>query len=351
MKIDEGLITTLVQETGCDRTLAGMLLKFTGGDIDGAKRILKAVPKDIFVFKIKFVTQITSYYGAMLICYDSKEKRIRRPAVVVTDEKDIGKIDIKNPWRDFENQLYEYAKIRKVDAIKIENIKRRLAEKEFIEKLEKIISPSRAINREALNALFLDELYTIFADTNIALKVDIEQIDVFELNRGIESIEELIEPEERSEAEKIKEKQPFKRREYSLVVLKIEPVLSPVSGRPIKELEFGDEIQVRITDERDIADYLAELLGGKVDSMRVPIHTKIIEVKPLEGGNVGVLTQFGPGILGMFKIQEDAKVLTKASETENIKPKEEKKEISPYLVTAGIVVVVVLFLLLIIFAR
>lgn len=351
METDEGLITTLVQETGCDRTLAGLLLKFTAGDLEGAKRILKAVPKDIFVFKIKFVTQITNYYGALLICYDSKERRIRRPAVVVTGEKDIGKVDIKSYWRDFENQLYEYARVRKVDAIKIEQIKRRLAEKEFIEKLEKIVSVSRAINREAINALFLDELYTIFADTNIALKIDIEQIDVFELNRGIENVEELSESEEKTEEVRSEDRQPFKRREYSLVVLRIEPVLSPVSGRPIKELEFGDEIQVRITDERDIADYLAELLGGKVDSMRVPIHTKIIEVKPLEGGNVGVLTQFGPGILGMFKIQEDAKVLTKTTETEELKSKEERKEISPYLVTAGIVVVVIIFLLLIIFAR
>ena len=132
----------------------------------------------------------------------------------------------------------------------------------------------------------------------------------------------------------------------------MDPVLSPVKGTEIKELEFGDNIQVRITDERDIADYLAVLLGGKVDSIRVPIYAKIVEVKELEGGNVGVLTQFGPGIMGMFKVPSEVKVVSSQEEEES-QPlqKGKRKELNPLWVVGGIVVIMGIFILLISMSR
>jgi len=353
MNKSEELIIKLINDTGCDRKLASLLLRFTGGDVEGASRIIRAVPKDIFALKVKFITQITGYYGAFFFCFDSKEKALKRFISVVTDETEIGKINISIPWRDFEEELYDYARNKKVDGLKIEQLKYRFLEKEFPFTLSKILKSEKPLNREALNNIIVDELYNVFADTNIAVKFDIEMTDAFELNKGqgdviLEEGKELSPDElEKEQAEKIKDT----IEDRSLVVLKVDPVLSPVSGRAIREFEFGDEIQVRITDERDIADYLAELLGGKVDSIRIPVFTKIIEVRPLEGGDVGVLTQFGPGIMGMFKVPEDVKVVSRGEVSAENQDETEKKEISPLLIVGGIVVVIALFLILILFTR
>jgi hypothetical protein len=354
--MNEELVKELVENTGCDQNLAIMLLQFTGGDIEGVKRILDAVPKDIFALKMKFITQITGYYGAAFFCFDEKEKKIKRFISVVTDDREIGKIDVSIRWRDFEDELYEYSRTKKVDGLKIEQFKQRFLEKAFVSKISNVLKTGRPVSNDVLNSLLVDTLYNIFADTNIAVKFHIEMTDAFELNKGI-TIPPSIGPgagqtavSEGTEKEQKEEKVGVK--DQSLVVLKIDPVLSPVSGIGIKELEFGDEIQVRITDERDIGDYLAELLGGKVDSIRVPLFTKIIEVKDLGDGNVGVFTQFGPGIVGMFKVPEDVRVVTRREPEEQLPPERKSfRDLHPMIVIGGVVLVIVILIMMVFLSR
>lgn len=357
MKEDDVRIKEMVEGTGCDSKLAVMLIKFTGGDVEGAKRIIRAVPKDVFAIKVKFITQVTGYYGAFLFCYDEKENNVKRSVCVVSDEKDIGTIDISQTWLNFEAALYNYMRVKRVDGAKIEHIKNKFLGREFAARLSGVLKVGKLLNDEALNNLFIDELYTIFSDTNIAVKFAVDMTDVFELNKGQETPadegEETLNPEEVEE--EIESKRMHKKPDQSLIVLKVDPVLSPVKGTEIKKLEFGDDIQVRISDEREIADYLAVLLGGKVDSIRVPIYTKIVEVKELESGNVGVLTQFGPGIMGMFKVPSDVKVVSSQDEEEDsrsaVAVKEKHKELNPLWVVGGIVIILSIFILLISMSR
>ena len=354
MKEDDAVVKELVKSTGCDSKLAFMLLDFTGGDAEGAKRIIRAVPKDIFALKVKFITQVTGYYGAFFFCYDEKESSIKRVVCVVTDAKDIGTIDLSQRWPDFETALYNYMREKRVDGGKIERLKERLLNREVVKKVSGVLKVGRPPKDDELRNLLTDELYNIFSDTNIAVKVAVDMTDVFELNKGQEtkpSEEEEILNSEAAE-EEINQRM-RKKPDQSLIVLKVDPVLSPVKGTEIKQLEFGDNIQVRITDERDIAEYLAMLLGGKVDSIRVPIYAKIVEVRELGGESVGVLTQFGPGIMGMFKVPSDVKVVSSQDEEEESQPvgKEKRKELNPLWVVGGIVVIIAVFILLISLSR
>lgn len=357
MSRNEELLTELVTSTGCDRALAGMLLKFTGWDLEGARRIIEAVPKDICALKLKFITQITGFFGALFMSYDEKKRVIKRFIAVITDDKDIGRIDVEKQWTEFEEELYSHARTKKIDGLKVDQLKKRMTGDDFISKLANVLKVGRPVKKELLNSILVDELYNIFTDTNIAVKFDIEMTDAFELNKGkgISQAgnadgEELNPDEVDAEMEKQDQRE---KMEQSLIVLTVDPVLSPVSGTNIQDLEFGDEIQVRISDEREIADYLAELLGAKVDSIRVPIFTKIIEVKELETGDLGVFTQFGPGILGMFKVPEDVKIATRdvLEEEPTSVEKKNKREVNPLVVVSGIIAVLILFIILVFISR
>ena len=357
MSRNDELIHELVTYTGCDRALGGMLLKFTGWDLDGARRIIEAVPKDIFALKLKFITQITGFYGALFMSYDEKKRVVKRFIAVITDDKDIGRIDVEKQWTEFEEELYNHARTKKIDGLKVDQLKKRMTGDDFISKIANVLKVGRPVKKDLLNSILVDELYNIFTDTNIAVKFDIEMTDAFELNKGKGITQaggmegEELHPED-VDVELDKQGQQEKP-EQSLIVLAVDPVLSPVSGISIQDLEFGDEIQVRISDEREIADYLAELLGAKVDSIRVPIFTKIIEVKELETGDLGVFTQFGPGILGMFKVPEDVKIATRGvleDEPQSVE-KEKKKEVNPLIVVGGIVAVLILFIVLVFISR
>ena len=357
MSSNEELITELVASTGCDRSLAGMLLKFTSWDLDGARRIIEAVPKDIFALKIKFITQITGFFGALFLSYDAKKREIKRYIAIITDDKEMGRIDIEKHWTEFEEELYAHARTKKIDGLKVDQLKKRMVGEEFISKLANVLKVDRPVKKELLNNILVDELYNIVTDTNIAVKFNIEMTDAFELNKGkdVSKIGDItgedLNPEEAdTEIERPEQRE---RVDQSLIVLSVDPVLSPVSGTSIQDLEFGDEIQVRISDEREIADYLAELLGAKVDSIRVPIFTKIIEVKELETGNLGVFTQFGPGILGMFKVPEDVKIATRGilEEEPSSVEKGKRKEVNPLIVVGGIVTVLIIFIVLVLISR
>jgi hypothetical protein len=221
-----------------------------------------------------------------------------------------------------------------------------------------VLVPGKPLKEDALRDALSDVLYEIFVDTNIAVKCSVDMTDAFELNKGQNTGDALQGNTEGGDEEDAigegADRRGYRKTDQSLIVLKVDPVLSPVKGTEIKGLEFGDDIQVRITDERDIADYLASLIGGKVDSIRVPVYAKIVEVKELEGESLGVLTQFGPGILGMFKVPSDVKVVTRHEEEEEsytATPEKKKKELSPIWVVGGIVVIIGIFVLLISMAR
>jgi len=352
MSTNEELVEELAQSTGCDKNLAAMILKFTGWDKEGAQRIIDAVPKDIFAVKVKFITQITGYFGAFFLCYDQKKHMVSRAIIVISEDRDVGKISLAINWRDFEEKLYDFSRNKKVDGLKIDQFKKQLLSEEFKSSLSGVLKSGKT-DEEKLNNLLVDELYNVFTDTNIAVKHHVQMVDAFDMNRGKESMQIGDPIEEKAETARDAggEDTPH-RLDQSLVVLKIDPVLSPVSGTAIKDLEFGDEIQVRITDERDIAGYLADLLGAKVDDLRVPVMTKIVEVRELEGGNLGVITQFGPGIVGMFRVLEDTKIVTKGEAAEE--PEQVQKsggQFNPMILVAGAFVLVIIFILLIVMTR
>ena len=346
-----------MQETGCDHDLASMLLKFTDGDLDGARRIFKSVPKDIFVIKAKFVTAVSEACGAFLFCFDEKENKITRFIFVISDNKDIGKLDLTKGWRDFEEELYTYLKRTVIDNLRVEQLEKSIQSKEFAKKIGSALKSGKPLKRETVQNLLIGQLYNIFPDSNIAVKFYIETTDAFELNKAYrekgeeaEEVEEVENKEKREEAEG--KKHPLRGKDQSLIVLKIEPLLSPVKGTELRFLEYGDEIQVRITDNREIADYLSELLGGKVQGERVVVITRVIEVQELDEGYVSVLTQFGPGILGLFRALGDVKITTGMEmEEERAEFGPKKWEVNPLLVVGGIALGVILFVLLLFLSR
>jgi hypothetical protein len=112
--------------------------------------------------------------------------------------------------------------------------------------------------------------------------------------------------------EKISKKEKQEPGEKITVTLEIEPVLDSEKGISLKELRKGDQILVKIRDSRDIARYLATLLGGKKGSQDLPLSTSIEEIRVEEGQRYVLITRFSPGVLGKTILSGDLKVrLTK----------------------------------------
>ena len=154
-------------------------------------------------------------------------------------------------------------------------------------------------------------------DSQIVFKLSAADIDVFKFNTFLSNTKIGL---------KIIPKQGIK--EVMMVNLRIDPVLAPIGGIDIERTYVGDEILVKILDERDIARYIADLIGGRDDS-GIPraVWGRIANnQKSQETGNNLINLQFGPGLFGTFSIGSKVRVQIKERENRPEQPPKQTGE-------------------------
>ncbi len=354
----EEKIKQLMSETGADRHTVEMILDFTGGDIDGARKIFQAMPKDYLALKIRYMGHRTHNYGVILIVINIKTREIEEVELIVSKEIKASEVDTNLKFEKFRDAIREYIKMGSVNLIMIDRLKEGIKSVEFKEAIFRNLTPDGVININDLKIILSELMFKVLTDSNVAIKIDQEKIDIFRYTRKLkkdvsqqeEKSGEIIEGEKEEEKEKVERKQEVEIRSISLIILKIEPVLSPVKGVSITELHPGDEIMVRIIDERDVGDYLATLLGGKVGGDRVPIPATVKEMeKSAETENVMLLVEFGPGIAGRCFVPPEIKVQTPISDELADLKKLTAFSISPIWIIVLLIILFVIFVIITIF--
>jgi hypothetical protein len=74
-------------------------------------------------------------------------------------------------------------------------------------------------------------------------------------------------------------------------------------------LSEGDVIIARITDTRDIAHYLAHLVGAKKEGVMIPLPTSIKRIS-MTGDMAEVHVYFAPNIIGIAHLKTDSLIKT-----------------------------------------
>lgn len=348
----EELLTRLVHETGCDRTFGGMLLRFTGGDVDGAVQIMRSVEKDIFVLKGKFIGQTSKYYGSFIIVFNTRLKSYHfiDMAAVKGDKSGI-EFDFTKKWREYFDDIVYYKKRNIIDGDKCNRFITFLNTQKNIDMLELKLHSKRENYEEELNTFLTDILINSIGDVNVVLKLKMELTDVFELNKGIDN-EALFIDENNSS---VKEEHTGESEGKEILYLKIEPEISPVTGISISELEKGDLIAVKISDHRPVAEYIGTLLKARDEKTgeSVSIYASLHDIEVVEHG-VFLTVEFGPGIYGRSYFGEDVKVNIKKELTDKNGKKDEPAEkegvlMKHFWIFGGTLFVVILGMLILIF--
>ncbi len=304
--MSEELLSRLQKETGCDAVFGAMLLKFTGGDVDGAIQIMNSVDKNIYILKGKFIGQSSKIYGAFIIVFNIKLKMYHISEIVlVKDDKSGIEFDFSRTWRDYLNDLRLFKKRNVIDGDKCTKFIGFINLQKNIQNLEVKLLSKRENNEDELRGFLTDILINTMGDVNVALKLKIETTDVFELNKGIDS--ESVFSFDKEDIKEETDKEITDKKE--LIILKIEPEISPVTGVSISDLKKGDFIAVKIIDKRPIAEYISTLLHA-IDSKNnepITIFAFLKDVEVVEHG-VFLTVEFGPGIYGSSYFGEDVKV-------------------------------------------
>ncbi|MCK5533722.1 hypothetical protein KAI68_01295 [bacterium] len=78
------------------------------------------------------------------------------------------------------------------------------------------------------------------------------------------------------------------------------------------KLKKGNLVLAKIVDQRDIAQYLAHLLGGKKEEEIVPLTIAVDKIE-IDQDNVKVYTRFSPRVVGLscLCLQDKVKIIKK----------------------------------------
>jgi len=280
-------VQILIDEAGCSKRVAEKILRIYGNNLNMAFRWIVSHHKNLVVLKIKFATKSSYNCGMLFIILNASQKRILRFAVSISQNPYIFSVDIAMPWPEFENKIYT----------------QRLNEEIVHEKTVAVTQAVRSSFQDGDNEPF----FTIFNSVDYAeieksikmlltkiLNEDVifefrkERISLFDF-RQIPSDGKISAAEFISKAPQIK--------------LKIEVVRGRrrfFFKRPktIEKISEGTLIFVRITDSREIARYLARMIGVTGEDA-VPVE--VLEKKQNKRG-YSLTVRLGGMIKGLCEV-------------------------------------------------
>lgn len=300
---------------------AEKLLKFTKNNLEAAIKILEASEKSIAILKGKFITNKKIFNGAFIIAYNFELKDIIYIFFIVSNDVSISRISIDLHWKDFYSEISNYANSSSTNLGISNEIERVFMTPENKKYLLNFFIDHNNIDEVNMKRFITSELTKVLMDSGVAVKANIELADIFRFERFL-SNNPLGQQSSKKNSKDL----------FFVLNLKVEPVLAPIGGLEIGSLEFGDEILLKIKDDREIVQFIFSFIDP-ASFQSGSIYATIVS-KELDEvtGNFGIRVEFGPGIYGSFvlgnKVRVQAKKKAVSLQTSPPKPpttKEKKK--------------------------
>jgi len=331
-------VKILMEETGCDEGQAELALHSTGNNLEKAIKSIDLLLRYIIVTKGKFVCDRRNVYGQFIVISHLNQKRIVRLGALATCDPSIYEETLDCKWRQFEKRLYGH----------------RLSEgclHELVQKLEQnlnwqIASDYRKSffqnlkdkNYEEIVGIFREIISKSLEDAEAKIGMDVEELNLSQFK----SLQEPTIPADVGVKASPGHAPKSADRKEGTIVLGTK-LLTDVSSSSVEvgRLRKNDLILVKISDSRDIAQYLSRLLGGCKGDEVVPLSAIVEEVREKADKWV-VRTRFSPGIVGEALVEKKARI-------KRLKPRKftiERKKFHLITFAVALILGVILYLLI-----
>ncbi|MBN1383560.1 MAG: hypothetical protein JW983_01595 [Elusimicrobia bacterium] len=291
-------IRLVMEETGCDEGQAMLALESCNYDISKSISKIFDLLKDIIVVKTKFYTFGYHLYGMLTIIVDIKHQHHLRTKALVTYNPKVYESDLSQNWYEYERKLYTARLVSGSIPDVTLNIESTIVDEILDEYNESFFSAVKERNIMEVTDILEDILSGPLKTSAINFEVLLEELNLAQFKKMPDKI--------------IPQQMEFKFKEYDLTFtdpLSINVV--PFSeGRPLVKagvLSIGDEIFVLINDNREIAQYLSGLLGGRNAYMPVALPSKIHEITETKD-NLIITVRLAAGVVGKMVITEDVNI-------------------------------------------
>ncbi len=334
-------VKVLMDASGCTETEAQTVLEEVGGDVSKALKQLGAVSKEIMVFQIKFVpagkreagvgflvamfnvsTDNVLYVDMAFPLTPDQESALdvnMPPTVFVSTLKALrGKMSDRHKAASQSNasQLKSKFSSNFIQTVVSMHNKGQIdtVGQKFAQVISGVVGEQIEMSYFA-RAHALDSLTAVIGDAAVQHAHLTPEQQAAKLFGTKEAAPAAAAEDNSGELPSASPQEPLPR-----IMLITEPEISPFTGKPVRELNEGDQIIVKIKDGREAARYFAELLGGCINEELIPVCVPVVRVNQMSETFTEVFVEFGPGIYGQFFVPPEVKVKTKDEDVELYNP-------------------------------
>ena len=337
--MNETHVADLVARMQCTESEARAALHATKDELDRATALLR---RSIFGVKAKFRSELRKVCGILYIYIDAEREAVERLHAVVTQEPWLYNTDLAQPVMEFEDYIINTEFRIKTVTNLMRDINSRLKERLKFDALKRFTAAIVAEEPQQLVDILRAILSGELADRELDLLVKFEKISRVKFEKMEKALEQQTAAEDKAAAAAAAPAEEDEGKE-KVLILKTDIVLSPISGRPVRELKIGDKIYVKITDNSPQGRYIANLLRGE-QVMPQLILVPIKEMTRTESDRCSLITQFGPGVFGRVVVNTEAKIKTEGTESGEESAAGPEDTILPMLLGGAVLLLAALFI-------
>lgn len=261
--------------------------------------------------KAVFNGEYSGARGALLIVIDLDAERLERLYVAIAAESDETRYNVAQNWKDFE-ALVINAKLQGHIAHQttgeVTGYLRRVLSEEFT---GIVCEALRQESPADVRRIIVDLVSRAIADTQILMEF------------GVEKFEELVAPaaaaapaESESDATAVTGAAATKE-----VRLRVDPILSPVTGIPAKGVKPGMRLRVQARDVATLKQHIIKTLSLQVGGIEKGLLTgQVISLAPAEHDRVSIELHLAPNVVGVANISGELRIQTMDPSTRLVAP-------------------------------
>lgn len=286
-------IALLMEETGCDFAEAQLALEMGGWQVEEALKALACILKNIVVVKARFIHPQGDRFGLLLAVLNAKSGEVLRARAVLSYNPAVYESSLDKHWFEFEKSLYScrlWEGSLPAESLELEHVVARYFREGGVETAARLARASEVeVHGEVVRLL-----HDYFGARTQRVRLVREVLDLGQFHAAARQPDSL------------RQRVPAVPAAEESLVLKLELERDP-AGLFAADLRCGDMIAARITDPRDVAQYLAKLFGGYGERGPVPV---LVPVEAVEAGDVEVLVRarFSTGVCGDGLVRRDERV-------------------------------------------
>ncbi|MEK8024146.1 MAG: hypothetical protein AAB229_10115 [Candidatus Hydrogenedentota bacterium] len=254
--------------------------------------------KKLCALKGVFAGDYSGVRGTFLILMDLDSQSQHRLHVIIASEKGEFRFQIKQEWKAFEDAIIR-AKLQGMVAhqlsMEIQSyVSRMMSEDAGISISENI----KTGHPEEIRRVLIEIFSRAIADADILMEVEVEHV------------EEVVEDTSQQAAAPVEEQPAGETQKFVMqeVVLRVEPILSPVLGIAAKELKPGMNIIVEIKEQSSLKQNISKLLSVRGSGEKPTAVGTVVDVSPGVHDRITIRVNLAPNVVGITNIFGDLRV-------------------------------------------